>query len=255
MKGKALRRALAVDSQRVGSDVPLIVDTTELISPLMAQEMLQHNKRNRPINWRKVEEYADLMAQGKWQLHAQGIVLDTDGNVLTGQKRLWAVVYSGVNVYFRISRGNPADSAKLLDRGTPQTARDLAARGTGHRHSPVEASIARGYCALMGNLKPSTDVMAEVIETNSDIAAAVLAEVIGTKKTRAVVMVLAAICVAATSPEHARCIAAHVEFMSAQLVAQLVPATPQACWGRGAAFSLAMETAKRIVEGAERRTA
>ena len=55
---KALRRAEKTkDSIRIGGDVPLSVDTTELITPIVAQEMLKCNKANRPVNWNKVEEY------------------------------------------------------------------------------------------------------------------------------------------------------------------------------------------------------
>ena len=90
IKGKALRKALETkEAYRLTEDIPLIIDTTEWITPETAQEMLKRNKHNRPVNWNKVEEYADIMAGGQWQLHAQGIILDCDGNILTGQKRLW----------------------------------------------------------------------------------------------------------------------------------------------------------------------
>ena len=76
---KALRRALETsDALRVNANVPLIVDRTELITPEIAREMLKKNQRNRPINWTKVDEYAAIMKAGKWELHAQGIILDTE---------------------------------------------------------------------------------------------------------------------------------------------------------------------------------
>src|SRR5678815_3587241 len=104
MKGnKAMRRALQTsDAIRVNSDVPLIVDTTELITPEVAQEMLNHNKGNRPVNWNQVEQYAAMMKAGEFKLTAQGIVLDKTGNLLTGQTRLWAVVLSNCSVYMRV---------------------------------------------------------------------------------------------------------------------------------------------------------
>ena len=166
MKGKALRRALASsDALRINTekDVPLIVTTTELITPTIAKEILKNNKKNRPVNWHKVEEYAATMREGRWRLHDQGIMLDTDGNVLTGQKRLWAIINADVNIYMRVSRGNPPDTAHIIDRGVPQSARDLAARDTGRMHSPTEASLARAILALNGNLKPSADDIAAVL--------------------------------------------------------------------------------------------
>ena len=103
MKGnKAMKRAMETkDAIRLSGKIPLIVDSTEEISPEIAQEILKKNKANRPINWHKVEEYADLMARGQWKLHSQGIIIDDKGNLLTGQKRLWAIVYSGVTIPMR----------------------------------------------------------------------------------------------------------------------------------------------------------
>jgi hypothetical protein len=251
MKGKALRRALkTTDAIRIGIDLPLIVDTTELITPEIAHEMLQHNKRNRPINWKKVEEYADLMSDGKWELHAQGIIIDSNGNILTGQKRLWAVIYSNTNVYMRVSRGNPPKVANLIDRGTPQSARDLATRVTEKKHSPIESSMARAIRALDNKLRPSTDELAETITQFADRFTALLEETKGTKKTKSVLMVLSALSFLATNPEQVRTMTTQTEMLAKRLDHALLPQTADQCWGRGSAFVLAMQLARRIVDEA-----
>ena len=245
---KALRRALETsDALRVNANVPLIVDRTELITPEIAREMLKKNQRNRPINWTKVDEYAAIMKAGKWELHAQGIILDTEDNILTGQKRLWAVVHAGVNVYFRVSRGNPPAVARLLDRGTPQTARDLASRDTERKHSPMESSIARAIAILTGVPKPTVDDLANIMARYSDIVARILRETHGTKKTRAVLMILAAIAVSAKTADEAGSISLHAVNLAEKLEAALQPETADRCWGKGAAFSLAMNHARQLV--------
>lgn len=251
MKGRALRRALETkESFRISGDVPLIVDTTELITPAVAQEMLNHNKANRPVNWKKVEEYAEIMRRGEWALHAQGIVIDTNGNLLTGQQRLWAVIYANVSVYMRVSRGNPPEVAKLLDRGRPQSARDLASRDTEKKHSPMESSIARGILALGGNRKPSVDELAATISGHSQMTTAILTQTTGTKKTKAVLMILAAICVVAEDVVHARVLAGRIDELADRLERALRPESPDGCWGKGAAFGLAMEQARKYVREA-----
>lgn len=249
---RAMRRAMETkDALRVNAPVPLIVDTTELITPETAREMLKKNTRNRPINWKKVEEYAAIMKAGKWELHAQGIVMDTEGNILTGQKRLWAVVYAGINVYFRVSRGNPASAATLLDRGTPQTARDLASRNTERKHSPTESSIARAIAVLTGVTKPSVDDLADIMTNYSAVVQRMLRETHGTKKTRAILMILAAIAVRAQPLEDkAAELALKAARLSEKLDAALIPETADRCWGKGAAFSLAMNHARSLVAGA-----
>ncbi len=247
MKGKALRRALQTSHVvRINADVPLITDATELMTPETAYDMLLKNANNRPINWKKVEEYAAIMSAGKWQLHSQGIILDPNGNILTGQKRLWAVIYSNTAVYMRVSRGNPSTVANLLDRGTPQSSRDLASRETGRKHTPIEASIGRAILAMRGIVRPSTDELASAISQYSTRAAMVMKATAGTKKTRSIVMILAAICEGSESLIANK--AVFVEKWAKALEDKLAPQTPEQCWGRGAAFALAMNQARQIVE-------
>lgn len=274
MKGRALRRALATnDAHRVSGDIPPIRDTTELVTPDDAYKLLERNRNNRPINWRKVEEYAAIMARGDWQLHAQGVILDTDDNILTGQKRLWAIIYSGASVWMRISRGSPPATSRLIDRHEPQSARDLATRGSGRKHRPTESSIARGVLALGGVLRPSTDQLAACIQGNSGTVEALLAATSGTKKTRAVIMVIAASVAACRQPRivphapadvqaHAgtaaddrersrvECVAKDIAQLAERLETRLLPQTAESCWGRGAAFSMAMAGALALVREA-----
>lgn len=245
MKGKALRRALANDPLRINAEVPLIVTTTELVSPDLAKAMLQRNTRNRPINWRKVDEYAEIMRSGRWRLHDQGIMLDVHDNILTGQKRLWAVIKAGINIYMRISRGNPTDTANVIDRGVPQSARDLAARETGRVHSPTEASLARAIAVLGGNLKPSSDELATILLEYTTPMAIVMSQSRGGKKTREMLMIVAAMMLQYGDKIGQEIF--RVPVLTDQLRAELLPRTAVECWGRGAAFSLAMEHARRIV--------
>jgi hypothetical protein len=248
MKGKALGRAMETkDVIRISGDVPLITDVTELVTPELAEKILKRNKNNRPINWRKVEEYARLMTEGKWKLHSQGIVIDADGNLLTGQKRLWAIIYSGTSVLMRISRGCPSNTASLLDRGTPQSARDLATRTTERKHSPIESSIGRVICVLEGNLRPSPDDIAKVIIEKSEILEVLVKEVKGTRKTKTILMILGAICFLTRDVHEIQKLSREVENLANDLDLMLAPAISEHCWGKGAAFTLAVNHALTCV--------
>lgn len=245
---KALRRAAELpDIIRIKGDVPLIRDLTELITPQIAQEMLKHNKANRPVNWKKVEEYADIMSKGEWKLTSQGIIFDNHGELLTGQKRLWAVIYSDTAVYMRVSRGCPADTVRMLDRGEPQSARDLAARETTRKHSPYEISIARGALLLRGIVKPSKDKLADYLIEKKVILSEILSQTKGTKKTRGVLMVLAAISLMddISSIKLKSC---NAESYAKELDSILCPSSAEECWGRGTAFTVAMGQAKKCIE-------
>lgn len=246
---KALKRALETkDVIRINADLPLLTDETELVTPDLAREYLKRNKRNRPINWKKVTEYENIMRAGKWALHSQGIIFDAEGNILTGQSRLWAVIHADTAVYMRVSRGNPASVAPLLDRGRPQSARDLATRRTERDHALLEVSLARAISALKGRLRPSTDELAEILTQNSEKSKVVLAETAGRKKGKAEQMILAAVCMIATSPDEVRRLMFHVERLAEKLDEMLAPRGAEQHWGKGLAFTVAMEKARALVE-------
>ena len=239
---KSMRRALATNPVRINSGIPEITDRTELVSPQDAEEMLKRNKNNRPINWKKVEEFSETMRRGEWQLHPQGIILDPEGNILTGQTRLWAIVYSGTPVYLRISRGSPAETAFVIDRGRPQSARDLAARKTSRKHSPTEASISRAICILRGQSRPSTDEIFAVMTEKNDLLKHVTKECSGTKKDKSVLMILAAIV-----EQQKGSLVSRVRVLADKLERELLPYSANACWGRGASFGMAMKKAAEVV--------
>ncbi len=247
-KGKAYRRASeCADSIRLVHDIPLIVDKTEIITPTIAHEMLQRNTNNRPINWKKVEEYAAIMAKGEWKLHSQGIILDEKNNILTGQKRLWAIIYSDTAVPMRVSRGCPSNTVRMIDRGEPQSARDMAARETTRKHSPYEVSLARGFLVLHDKTKPSKDQLADTMIQQSEMFSSVLAETKGTKKTKSILMILSAICFISRDIKEAKNKSLMAETYANNLDTCLSPSSAAQCWGKGAAFTLAMKQAQTVV--------
>jgi hypothetical protein len=254
---RALRRALETkDIDRITEELPLLTDETIGFTGEMAMEWLQQrNHHNRPLNWKSVYEYRDAIRSGKFKLIPQGVILDKDGNILNGQNRLMAVSLAGSAkpVYLRVTRGCPREFAELIDRGRPQSARDLASRKTDKKHSPTEASIARAVCALNGELSPSADTIAAAIVANAERFQAILTRTSGTKKTKAVLMILAAICVEARSTEQISEMAPHTQKLADKLETLLLPETAQRCWGKGAAFSLALQQARMLAGGLKSR--
>ena len=246
-KGNWKTRALATkDADRIYNDIPLITDETELITPDIAKGMLVKNKKNRPINWNKVEEFTKSMEAGEWKLHSQGIILDEKGNILTGQKRLWAVIYSNTSQYMRISRGCPSDAVNFIDRGSPQTPRDLASRRTERKHAPTEVSMARAILAINGIIRPSYDKLSDIIIEYSDIFSEAIRNTKGLKKTKTTLMILAAICYRYKQKGLSELKFGTTEFLSKRLEKELLPMDVDRCWNKGAAFTLAMEKALRI---------
>lgn len=246
---KALKRALQTkDVARITEKIPLLTDETVFCDPDRAKEILQRNKNNRPVNWREVDRLAEIITSGQWKLHSQGIVLDKNQNLLTGQTRLWAIIRANQGIWLRMSYGNEPDVGRLIDRGRPQSARDLASRVTEQKHSPTEASIARAICALNGDLRPSKDLVAETMVKELAKLKSVMRHTTGTKKTKAVLMILAAVCVCSRNDEQAGKLAIQTERLADKLEHALLPETAERCWNKGAAFSLALERAREIVQ-------
>lgn len=255
-KGKAARRVMALESsvqeiQRAQepAKMPLMTHKSEMITPEMAQEMLKRNKNNRPISFPAVERYKEKMLKGEWKLHPQGIILDPQGNILTGQKRLWAIVYAGIPQPMVVSRGCPAEVANLIDRGTSQTSRDLASRKTERKHSPYEGSIARAM--LVGRAeKPDTDSISIVLMCYDKELESMVKETKGTKKTKAITMILGALLDILSGEEHTDLMydaVKHVEEMANTLEKSMGIGVVDKCWGKGVGFTLAMENARTVV--------
>ena len=242
LKGKALKKALKTKDQHRLAGIPLIQDQTILITPELAQKMLLKNKNNRPVNWNKVREYRRKMEAGEWEFHAQGIILDEKGNILTGQKRLYAVQQSGLPQYFRVSKGSPQKTAEYIDRGVAQSSRDLARRKTGRDHAMAEQGIARALYAIEGKNKVTLDeVYQKIVEYNEKFEYAI-EQTKGVKKTKEMMMIIAALCHLDSLEE----LLGSADILIKEFKQELHPSEVDQCWNKGAAFAMAMKIAVNV---------
>lgn len=118
--------------------------TTRLVdvTPAMAEEWLGHNNRNRHIRNAMVNAYARDMTAGRWELNGEAIKFDTDGTLLDGQHRLWAVIESGETIPMIVVDGLPAESQATMDSGVKRTAADVLGLD-GETNVNILAAIAR----------------------------------------------------------------------------------------------------------------
>ena len=194
-----------------------------------------------------MEQYKKMMLTGEWKFHSQGIILDDKNNILTGQKRLWAVILSGIPQYFRVSRGTPSNTSHLIDRGTPQSARDLASRLSERKHSPTEGSIARAMFAVDKKIRPSVDEMAFKIVECSELLEIATKQLRGTKKTKGILMITGAICWLAHHKDSSYIdLFALTTELERELNNELSPMVADECWNKGIAFTMAMNKSIEI---------
>lgn len=96
----------------------------ELITPEIAKAYLQHNRVNRALRSRAVEELMRDMKAGAFKLTHQGIAFDKDGNLVDGQHRLTAIALSGCTVQMMVTRDMEDDCSAQIDTGKVRSYRD-----------------------------------------------------------------------------------------------------------------------------------
>lgn len=107
----------------------MIKSAVEKVTPEIAAKMLEASDdiKNRNLSDSHVKWLADQMAEGKWSLNGEAIILDDEGMIVDGQHRLWAVVNSGVTIESMVTRGVDRKGFATIDTGTARTAGNVLA--------------------------------------------------------------------------------------------------------------------------------
>lgn len=135
------------------------------VTPDLAAKMLESNTHNRDLKQTVVDKYASDMAKGLYQETHQGIAVADDGTILDGQHRLWAVIQSGVSVWFWICYGAEKKTQLVIDGQKPRSPADsITLSGdigrVTNQHTSIARSMANGYLPKGSRvLLSTTDVM------------------------------------------------------------------------------------------------
>lgn len=98
----------------------------EDVGPDEALKMLEKMPRNRRLNWPNRQRYAREMQNGTWrEYECTPLRFDSDGNLLDGQHRLWAVIDSGTTQRFVVIRGLPNEALDVIDTGRSRSLTDI----------------------------------------------------------------------------------------------------------------------------------
>jgi len=118
--------------------------TIETIGPKKAAKLLENNKLNRPLTQRLVDKYADDMKNGRWYLTHQGIGIDTDGNVVDGQHRLWAILQANIEIQTKVTYGVDPKARVAIDTGKARSFADIMKlEGVITKQVPMASSVCR----------------------------------------------------------------------------------------------------------------
>ena len=128
----------------------------ELITPQVAQEMLDRNFGNRKFRLSGVRRWAGAMKRGEWLLSPQGLQVDANGNMSDGQHRLRAVVETGMSIPMIVWRDVPVEMFAVTDIGIPRSMADTT------KIPQKEVQVLKFFFGLRVNGQDKTPTAAQI---------------------------------------------------------------------------------------------
>lgn len=130
--------------------IPGIYDTADVkarvitVTPSLAKEWLKLNKKNRNMKSSAIRKYALDMAEGRWQFTAEPIKFDTNGTLLDGQHRLYAIASQRetFTIELLVVTGLEPEAQSAMDQGTKRTGGDVL-QLAGVKNANMVASAAK----------------------------------------------------------------------------------------------------------------
>jgi len=95
-----------------------------LVTPELANAMLERNSNNRTIREKYVMEIKNDLMAGRWLFASNMISFYEDGELSDGQHRLAAIASSGESVYSLVAFGVKREAAVYIDRGRARSSTD-----------------------------------------------------------------------------------------------------------------------------------
>lgn len=127
--------------------------STETITPVVAEQYLSKNTRNRNKKKLAIQRYARDMIAGRWQETGEAIKFDTNGDLCDGQNRLFAVIESGATVDMAVIRGVAPEAMKVMDIVAPRSGADSLKMAGYYNTNALQAAANAHYAYNTGLLR------------------------------------------------------------------------------------------------------
>lgn len=101
-----------------------LISRVETITPVLAEEYLRHNTKNRQLRKNLVSFYAEQMRKGQWMLNGEAIIFNEQGTLVDGQHRLAAVIEADKGIDMLVVRNADKDSFATIDSGVSRKVQD-----------------------------------------------------------------------------------------------------------------------------------
>lgn len=155
----AITSAVSVDAEEL-SDDPIYAEvdgsevniSLEMVSPARAQYLLTMNTNNRKANKDRIAQLSRHLRNNEFRFNGDSVRISSEGVILDGQHRLYAIVDSGVSAPLLIVDGLRPDALQTIDQGRPRTATDISVlRGVRIKNHTTAMGISR-HMILFGDL-------------------------------------------------------------------------------------------------------
>lgn len=113
-----------------------------MITPGVAQKLLDERAPNRPLNERRSLKYAAVMSNGGFSENGEPIIVDESGALIDGQHRMRAVVVSNKPYVSYVIHAIPRKMFATIDDCAKRTGADVLSI-QGIKHSAACAAVAR----------------------------------------------------------------------------------------------------------------
>ena len=124
------------------------------ITPAKATYWLDANEGNRRLDWNYIAQLARDIKAGQFACTHQGIAFDTQGRLIDGQHRLWAIIEADVPVKIRVFYNESPESTIHIDGNHPRRAADRMTLG--RSLGTVRAEELATLRAMLGGITMST---------------------------------------------------------------------------------------------------
>jgi len=170
-----------IDAKIAEASGSLLTTVTDL-TPALARVLLNRNPGNRQVSGAFVERFARDMANGKWTLNGEPIIVSADGHLNDGQHRCHAVIRANRSAQVVIVIGADRDSRFTLDQGKTRMAGDYLGM-EGHADPIALAAVAtyawqhrnHGRLSQQVVYRPSKSEILAFVEAHPDLASSLAA--------------------------------------------------------------------------------
>lgn len=101
-----------------------------ILTPALAQVLIDNNEGNRPIRIAKLAQYVDDIANNRWEFNGETIIISKEGLMNNGQHRSYAVLETGIGIPVLFVFGVERQTRKTVDTGANRGPHDqLSADG------------------------------------------------------------------------------------------------------------------------------